>query len=86
MLLLVCDADDSSSLPVSPIMLTSPSFARWKQWENEMYNIMGTLRDCRAVKLFYEPLKTAVVGLRAPSSRFFEGSLYKFSKMKSFDS
>ena len=47
---LALGAGDQSSRPVSPVRLTSPSFARRQCWFNKIYNVMGALHGCHAVK------------------------------------
>ena len=38
-------------VPYDPIRLTSPSFTRRRWWsQNKMYNVIGALRGCHAVK------------------------------------
>src|SRR6218665_3175464 len=43
-------AGEPSSCPISSVRLTSPSFAQRRRLLNEMYNMMGALHGCRAVK------------------------------------
>src|SRR6218665_3813352 len=48
--ILACGDGEPSSRLVSPVRLTSLSFARWRRSLTEKYNVMGALRGCHAVK------------------------------------
>jgi|SRR6218665_2980304 len=49
------------SHPVSPARLTSPSFARWQHFLNEMCNMIGALRGRSAVVICDHSFITVIV-------------------------